>query len=774
MFDLLAFKTCLRSGVSAVLCGAMVAGSFPVVAAAAKRKQEMAAPVDRAALVLDRFTFGPRPGEIEAVRSAGVDAWFERQLNPERIDDSALEQRLTMYPALRMSQADRMRRYPEPSVVRQMAKNGGRLPDDPEERAILTDQVDFYQMVQEQRAKRRAEDTAMGNVMATPSMIAGTETPAAAQAAPVTRSDGSSPKPAGELRGGAAQSAKTGPNGKVLPLDQTVEPMPGAQVEALLSMPAEARYRQVLAMSPESLATLRKGMRGSEGRLTAGMTPLQQETMLALSGTNRMMIKEVTGSRLLRDVYSDRQVEAVMTDFWLNHFNVYDRKNQDMPALLPAYEATVRKHALGHFEDLLVATATSPAMMLYLDNAQSTGPDSQAATGERPPQGGRGPLLNPRLDAGMRPLCGRGPMGMGALNAKPAAQRKKGAGLNENYARELMELHTLGVNGGYTQQDVTEVAKVFTGWTLDRPNDGGEFTYNDRRHEPGAKLVLGRTITQHGQDEGREVLHMLASSPATAQFICGKLAGRFVSDDPPQALVDRMAQSFLTSKGDIRAVLRTLYQAPEFTSPTVVHAKLKTPLEYVVSAARVSGADVTNPAPLVQALERLGMPLYGAQPPTGYKWNSDTWLSTSALVNRMNFALSLSTNRVVGAEVDWTRVLQGEPATADRFLASAATDQAGEERRLELAILDRPASVQTRNTVLEQASDALAHRAAADFRGNAREDTTPAMAEPNRQPGARPDRGPGGGPAQSGPLPADREAATMAGLLIGSPEFQRR
>ncbi len=412
------------------------------------------------------------------------------------------------------------------------------------------------------------------------------------------------------------------------------------------------------------------------------MTPIQRETLAALQGSPRMIGAELLQSRMLRDVYSERQLEAVMTDFWLNHFNVYVRKNQNEPYMLPAYEReTIRPNALGKFEDLLVATAKSPAMLMYLDNWQSIGPDSVAAK-----NGGRFAQLakNPQVK-----------------------QALKDRGLNENYARELMELHTLGVQcevsadrpvsmldkacgQGYTQQDVTEVAKVLTGWTIDRPNCGGEFQFEERRHEPGNKTVMGTVIAgsnfteqrgmgmgvgfrraggggacgdginpgdQRGMNEGLHVLHMLATSPATAKFISTKLAVRFVSDTPPPALVDRMAKAFTASGGDIKTVLRTMFDSPEFWSPEVYRAKMKTPEEFVISAVRASGADVKNAMPLVQALDKLGMPLYGMQTPNGYSWMAETWVNTGDLVSRMNFALGLSSDRIPGVQTDWTRLL---------------------------------------------------------------------------------------------------------------------
>ena len=366
-------------------------------------------------------------------------------------------------------------------------------------------------------------------------------------------------------------------------------------------------------------------------RLAEGMSPAERETLIALTGSVQMVALEASEARLMRDVYSDRQLEAVMTDFWLNHFNVYARKNQFEPYLLSAYEReTIRPNALGNFETLLVATAKSPAMLTYLDNYKSVGADSQQAR---------------RIERAKERFPENEKVG------------KANSGLNENYGRELMELHTLGVNGGYTQADVTTMAKVFTGWTLDRPYAGGEFRFDEKKHEPGAKTLLGVTLREGGENEGLEMLHVLATSPATARFISEKLAVRFVSDTPPPALVDRMAASFLASKGDIKTVLRTMFNAPEFWSADVYRAKLKTPEEFVISALRASGAQVQNAVPLVQSLGILGMPLYGMQTPNGYSWTKDGWLNTGALVARMNFSLVMSDDRMRGTDTVWPELL---------------------------------------------------------------------------------------------------------------------
>ncbi len=733
---------------AAMLCGTLSLAAMPMDAVAASatvarpvapKKLDKEAQID---LLLSRFTFGPTAADKQAVTRQGVDAWFDRQLQPSKIDDYSLERRLDAYPALRMTQADRLARYPEPASLRQIAKTGV-LPNDPDTRAIISDQVEFYQMARAAKANVAAtQPTGDAPVVRQPGGSGPQTTVTSAQP----------PLMAGAVADAATQN-----------LEQSVQPMAKPQVEAILALPPDQRYSRLLSMPPADLIALRKAARGPlEAKLADGMTPLEKETLLALAGTNRMINNETQGARLLRDIYSERQVEAVMTDFWLNHFNVFSGKNGQEPSLLPEYEKTVRAHALGKFEDLLVATAQSPAMLMYLDNATSVGPDSMAA-----------------------------------MRQKRNAKNKSDLGLNENYARELMELHTLGVNGGYTQHDVTEVAKVFTGWTLEKPNDGGDYTFNPNRHEPGSKTFMGKTISDAGEKEGYAVLHLLATSPATAHFISTELAQRFVSDTPPPAMIDRMAKTFLKSNGDIREVLRTMIHSPEFFTTATVNAKLKTPLEYVTSAVRASGADISNPLPLVQSLQQLGMPIYGCQPPTGYKWDEATWLSSSALVNRMNFALALSTNRIGGAVVDWTPVLTqtGTPlaATLQPVVLTTQTsdpEAARKEALLEAKLLDLPVSAQTRNAVLSQGNDETAKQAAQQFAANGggrpltdaekeaqQQDRLDAMAAGKLKGAkgmAQPQRGLGASPIKTGPPPTDKQAAAMAGLLLGSPEFQRR
>jgi hypothetical protein len=309
------------------------------------------------------------------------------------------------------------------------------------------------------------------------------------------------------------------------------------------------------------------------------------------------------------------------------------------------------------------------------------------------------------------------------------------------------------------------VAKVFTGWGLDRPYQGGDFQFEERRHEPGPKTVLGTTIDENGEHEGLEVLHMLATSPATAHFISTKLAIRFVSDNPPASLVDKMAASFLKSNGDIKTVLRTMFDAPEFWSTDAYRAKVKTPEEFVISALRASGAQVTSPQALVQSLNKLGQPLYGMQTPNGYSWMKDGWVSTGALVSRMNFSLVLTGDRIPGVRVDWTELLGEKPAgfVPAAYTPSKVDPTAAKEKRLEQILLGMPVSDRTRATVIGQSNDENVTSQAEtqfDLGGGGK--------------GQRylPKGGRGQGVTQA--APDDAQAAVMAGLLLGSPEFQRR
>ncbi len=380
-----------------------------------------------------------------------------------------------------------------------------------------------------------------------------------------------------------------------------------------------------------------------------------------LAGRPQQVIADLQAAKILRAVHAERQLEEVMVDFWFNHFNVFARKGP-IEYMVGEYERTIRANAFGKFEDLLVATAKSPAMLFYLDNWQSTDPNfdpralraQQRGRNRRPGAGGGGEPRRPG-----RPGETMEPEGMGRSAQPP----RRTFGINENYARELMELHTLGVDGGYTQADVVEVAKAFTGWTIlgegpggPRQNKESRFSFEEARHVKGDKKVLGITIKNGGEKEGLEILHRLATHPKTASFIASKLVRRLVADTPPPALVQRAAATFEKTGGDIREVVRVILKSDEFLGPSFRAAKVKTPLEFVVSTVRVTGAEVRQARDLVQRIADMGMPLYLQQPPTGYKDTAEEWISTSSLLARMNFALDLAGGGVRGVRLDASTV----------------------------------------------------------------------------------------------------------------------
>ncbi|HEX2714129.1 MAG TPA: DUF1800 domain-containing protein [Candidatus Acidoferrales bacterium] len=444
--------------------------------------------------------------------------------------------------------------------------------------------------------------------------------------------------------------------------------------------------------------------------------------------TPQRIIAELSMAKMTRAVYSERQLYEELVDFWFNHFNVFAGKGADR-WLLTSYERDViRPHALGKFKDLLSATAKSPAMLFYLDNWLSADPKAFERMQRELA------LRRERFYGmyGMRDSLSYGRLGPPfPPDRRPPGQPrnlKKERGLNENYARELMELHTLGVDGGYTQQDVIEVARCFTGWTMKAPRHDPEFHFDDRIHDPGSKTVLGQKIHAGGMKDGEQVLAMLARHPNTAKFISTKLARHFVSDNPPAALVDRMAKTFLDTDGDIRAVLRAMIYSPEFWARQTYRAKIKTPFELVASTARAVSADVEVPLPLVMWTARIGEPLYQCQPPTGYSDKAETWVNTGALLNRLNFSLALAGNRMRAIRVDVPDLL-GQEVTAD--------PQTVLERAL-TALLSNQASPQTRATLEKQLADPQVLQAELD--------------DPVSQ----------------------VNAGVIAGLVLGAPEFQRR
>jgi uncharacterized protein (DUF1800 family) len=553
---------------------------------------------ERILQALNRFTFGPRQGDVEAVRKMGLDQWFDQQLRPGSIDETDLNTRLEQFPAMQWSMQDLFFRLPSNPIIRQAADGKVDVPQGGTLHAVYENQIYRIQARKEAQAEKRtvaanqppglangavnqsmnaesntgyAESNAgaNGNVTANaqatgqtgrgqagtgqagtgqagtgqagtgPAATATTSATATAPAAEMNAMASNVPAMNQTETGSAAPDMNAMTPAAAMNSNQAAAPpaVDEATIQRVLALPPQQRVLRLQSMQPEEFDGFMKSLKPVQRQaLMAGLSPDLKEAVGALENPEQTTAQELFAERLTRDVYANAQLQEVMTDFWLNHFNVYLRKNEQMPYYLVSYERDViRPRALGKFEDLLEAVAHSPAMMLYLDNAESMGPDSPAAE--------RAKMVAAR---------------------RPDANKKTAAGLNENYARELMELHTLGVNGGYTQADVTQVARVLTGWTVNRPQFGGDFIYAPNRHEPGTKKVLGTKIKENGEMEGRELLHMLAMRPATAQFLSRKLAIRFVSDEPPQALVDRMAKAYLASGGDIPSVLKTLFHSPEF------------------------------------------------------------------------------------------------------------------------------------------------------------------------------------------------------------------
>jgi uncharacterized protein (DUF1800 family) len=674
---------------------------------------------------LNRFTFGPRPGDLEAVRAMGLDQWFNQQLHPENLDQAGLSARLAQFPAMQLDPQTLLFRYPSNAIIRQIADGKAAEPQHPALRPIYENELARVEQRRQEREQKNRQQASLAPVAPPNSSAAASPAMSPQAMAESMIQDQDQPQATPKTESSAAiaytpassQASDSGQmNRMAAPSNPAQPPFPLDQIDRILALPPSQRINLLGAMRQPEFDSFRKALKPPQrAALVADLSPIQREFIDALENPQRVVIDELAAQRLTRDIYSSAQLQEVMTDFWLNHFNVYLRKNEETPYYLVSYERDVlRPLALGKFEDLLEATAHSPAMLLYLDNSSSMGPDSPAAERNK---------------------------SKAAHN--PDAKRKAPEGLNENYARELMELHTLGVNGGYSQADVTQVARVLTGWTVDKPARGGEFKFDESRHEPGTKKVMGKKFKEHGEEEGQQLLHMLATRPATAKFLSRKLAIRFVGDDPPQPLVDRMAKTYLSSGGDISAVLSALYHSPEFWAADTYRAKVKTPLDFVVSAARASNATTDNMQPLVNALRDMGMPLYGAIPPTGYNWQASTWVSTGALVNRMNFALRLAANKLPGIAVAW-------PSQAGS--APTATPES-EEQRLEPVLVAGGVSDSTRAAVLDQFQQQSAPAAT-----QARPIPAVAASVSKSQVNAA----------------LDRQDQLLAGLLLGSPEFQRR
>ena len=500
----------------AVVAGGLAIASLIVAALTAARTDALT-PREQALHVLNRLSFGPRPGDVDRVAQMGVSAYVEQQLHPERIPDGRLDARLSEYPTLAMSNAQIIANFEVPLL-------------------------DARRKIKAERAANAKDDD------------------------------------------GEATEAEVAKARELIPPDQ--------------------RPKRIL--------------------------------------------EELTAARILRATESERQLNEVMVDFWMNHFNVYANKGQDRFAMVSFERDTIRPHIWGTFEELLQATAKSPAMLFYLDNARSVADEEH------------------RTSAVPAALAAR-------VKANPNAPR----GLNENYARELMELHTLGVDGGYTQKDVTELARILTGWSIGRPRGEngpqaargargfgrrggmamrpaeapGEFVFRAAAHDSGTKTLLGVTFAPLGMAEGERAIAMLAHHPATAHRIAYQLCQRLVADEPPKELVDRVSRRFLANGGDLRDTVRTIVASPEFFDPQYYRSKIKSPFEYVVSALRAVGG-ATDGRAIASKIADMGEPLYLCQPPTGYSDTADAWVSSGALLARLNFALALAQGRLPGTTAD--------------------------------------------------------------------------------------------------------------------------
>jgi len=640
--------------------------------------------------VLNRLGFGARPGDVDRVKKIGIEKYIEQQLNPASIDDPVADSKVKGLEIFNMSTAELFEKYPNPgALLRQL--NGGKPG----------------------QANQKADDK-------------------------------------------TAQKAD--------------DKMPPQQ-----------------AQDPNALTDEQRKQRQQE------LAEIYRRYDLRPAG---QLMPQITANRVLRAVYSERQLQEVMVDFWQNHFNVFSGKAA-VRWYIPSYERDVlRKYALGNFKDLLTATAEHPAMLFYLDNFQSVSPNAQ----NQRPIANAG--VNKRLEqeilrTGQIPLPMRDRLRqrgitdaqidqrLRQMRTNPQApppqqqQKKQQRGINENYARELMELHTLGVDGGYTQKDIIEVAKAFTGWTIADPQgyrrsaakmitgeedrqlvrlqrmagvpddlESGEFYFNDRWHEKGAKYVLGQKIDEGGMKDGLKVIDLLVSSPATAKFIARKLAVKFVSDNPSDALVGRVADAFHKSGGDIKATLRALFTDKEFFAPENYRAKIKTPFELAISSIRAIGAETNGSPAMLAMLNKLGEVPYGYQAPTGYPDTAEDWVNTGALLERLNYSIALASNRI--------------PGTTANLRSFQTPDKTEMLDKVVATILNGEISPLTRSTLIKQIQQPLP---------DVKEGTEPKNIDPEI-PNMRQE-----GPNRQARLlrpSGDPEVYKVVSLVLGTPEFQRQ
>ncbi len=678
----------------------MLAAMFsPLVSISANAQQMAAAKTMTKSLTedqkilhtLNRLGFGARPGDVERVKAIGINKYIEQQLNPNAISDAASEAKVKSFDVLNLSNEELFTKYPNRAAI------------------LLA--------VAEKNGLQRQD----------------------------------------------LQGIRAGNN-------------PNREMNA----------NQMNAETAEKKAD----------QLSAAEREKYQREIVALYqkynlGRPQQISQQLNAARILRATYSEKQLQEVMVDFWTNHFNVFAGKAATR-WFLPEYDRDViRPNALGNFKDLLTATAKSPAMLFYLDNFESVAPNAPM-NNLRPNQNRRinqnnpNELMNRERRERLKKQYGLSDAELDARlkqnQNRPAQQRRKN-GINENYAREVMELHTLGVEGGYTQKDIQEVARALTGWTivdargyrrafasmangtedkrltrltrlagLPENAESGTFFFNERQHDTGEKTVLGQKINQGGIKDGEKVLEILVNHPSTAKFIARKLAVKFVSDNPSEALVNNVAKAFQDSKGDIKTTLRALFTDKEFFAAENYRAKIKTPFEVIVSALRTVGAD-TNGKQIQGMLAKMGEPLYGFQAPTGYPDTAQDWVNTGALLERLNFAVALASNRIPGTRVN-LKSFEGRDRTQilDRSIATILGDEISANTRASLLKqLEQPLAAPKTEVIDDEADDSESMAMMNQGGGRNRQMPTRLL-------------------APSG----NAEVFKVVGLILGTPEFQRQ
>jgi uncharacterized protein (DUF1800 family) len=578
-------------------------------AGGASRFDQKLSPDRQAVHVLRRLTFGPQRGDLQQIRKLGVEKWIDLQLHPDRIPENVvLDEKLKTLTTLTQPLWRLLESYGGQPPINFMQSPSSIAMSSlaPQDRTrLLNCSVDERQTILDglDPDKRRLVLAAM---------------------------------PPNALNGLPEALIQEGTKGRQIEIEERNKEQ-RRLMPPLRELLTPEQLRVANSGTPEEKLALLDSFDHDKRRQVIRMLPMQslaavpvlRREAMAANQPQQFVNFELTEQKLLRAVYSNRQLQEVLVDFWMNHFNVFNGKGPNRILLTSFERDAIRPYVFGKFKDMLLATARHPAMLYYLDNWQSQ---------------------SPRDD----------------FPAPPAGLRRPG--INENYGREIMELHTLGVDGGYTQADVIAVARAFTGWTIYDPQRFAEYQFNPAFHDRKEKVILGHVIPAMGaEQDGLQVIDLLAHHPSTAAFISRKLAQRFVADDPPKLLVDRMAEAFLRTDGDLRAVLQTLFSSTEFLSGAAWQSKVKSPLEMVISAVRAVGGDVSDTFVLAQRIADLGEPLYGKVEPTGYPNTSAGWTNTAGVLGRINFATALTSNQIPGVKVD-----------RDRFSGKRASDVAAD------------------------------------------------------------------------------------------------